>query len=235
MSGRVSLWQVLTGDVRGRGTLRTGPPGGIERVEHQIRERQLGIALTIDAALHHVLELPHVAGPGVIQQQLGRLARKSGKQGITQLPGHAVGEVLRQHQYVLAPLPQGGQSDDIKGKPVQQVVAKVPLVGQRRQVLVGGTHQPYIHLEGFGPTHPLEFTVFNDPQQFFLYPGAGGCQLVEEQSAAIGALEPALMALGCAGEGSCLVAEQLGFQQALAQGGAVDGDKALIPTPREIM
>jgi hypothetical protein len=43
------------------------------------------------------------------------------------------------------------------------------------------------------------------------------------------------MALGGAGEGSCLMAEQLGFQQALAQGGAVDGDKALIPTPREIM
>ncbi|MNC18537.1 hypothetical protein D3C75_664390 [compost metagenome] len=168
-------------------------------------------------------------------QQLGRLAGEAGKQRIPQLPGHAVGEVLRQHQYVFSPLPQRGQGDDIEGQPVQQIVTKLSPGRQLRQILVGGAHQAHIHLECLGAAHPLEFTVLYDPQQLLLHPGAGGGQLVEEQGAAIGSLEPALMTLGGAGEGARLVAEQLGFQQALAQGGAVDGDKALIPAIREIM
>ncbi len=146
-----------------------------------------------------------------------------------------MGEVLRQHQDVLAPLPQGGQGDDVERQPVQQIVAKLPLVGQRRQILVGGAHQAHVDLEGLGTADALEFTVLDDPQQLLLHPGAGGGQLVEEQGAAVGPLEAALMALGGPGEGARLVAEQLGLQQALAQGGAVDGDKALIPAIREIM
>ncbi len=118
---------------------------------------------------------------------------------------------------------------------IEQIVAKLPLVGQRREILVGGADQPHIHLEGLGPTHPLELAILDDPQQLLLHPGAGGCQLVEEEGAAIGPLEAALMALGRAGKRSRFVAEQLGLQQALAQGGAVDGDKALIPACREIM
>ncbi len=146
-----------------------------------------------------------------------------------------MGEVLRQHQNIVAPLPQGGQGDDVEGEPVEQIVAKLPLVGQRRQILVGGAHQPHIHLEGLGAAHPLELAVLDDPQQFFLHPGAGGGQLVKEERAAIGPLEATLVTFGGAGEGARLVAEQLGLQQALAQGGAVDGDKALIPARREIM
>ncbi len=146
-----------------------------------------------------------------------------------------MGEVCRQHQYILSSLPQGGQGNDIEGEPVQQVVAKVSSVSQRRQIFVGGTHQPHIHLEGLGPAHPLKLAVFDDPQQLLLHPGAGGGQLVEEEGAAIGPLEAALMALGGTGEGSRFVTKQLCLQQALAQGGAVDGDKALIPARREIM
>lgn len=114
-------------------------------------------------------------------------------------------------------------------------MAKLPLVGQRREILVGGADQPHIHLEGLGPTHPLELAILDDPQQLLLHPGAGGGQLVEEEGAAIGPLEAALMALGCTGKRPRFVTEQLGLQQALTQGGAVDGDKALIPARREIM
>lgn len=114
-------------------------------------------------------------------------------------------------------------------------MAKLTLVGQRREILVGGADQPHIHLEGLGPTHSLELAILDDSQQLLLHPGAGGGQLVKEQSAAICPLEAALMALGRTGKRSRLVTEQFGLQQALAQGGAVDGDKALIPARREIM
>lgn len=130
---------------------------------------------------------------------------------------------------------RGGQGDDIEGEPVQQVVTKLSFLCQCRQILVGGAHQPHIHLERLGSAHPLELPVLDDPQQFFLHPGAGGGQLVEEEGAAVGPLEAPLMTLGGASERARLVAKQLGLQQALAQGGAVDGDKALIPAIREIM
>ncbi len=146
-----------------------------------------------------------------------------------------MGKVLRQHQNVFPALAQRGQGDDVKGEAVEQIVAKLPLVGEGRQILVGGAHQPHIDLERLGTTDPLEFAIFDDPQQFLLHPGAGGGQLVEKQGAAVGPLKPPLVALGRAGEGARLVTEQLGFQQTLTQGGAVDGDKALIPARREIM
>jgi hypothetical protein len=47
--------------------------------------------------------------------------------------------------------------------------------------------------------------------------------LVEEQRAAVGQLEAALLAAGRAREGALLVAEQLGLQQGLGQRRAVDG------------
>ncbi len=146
-----------------------------------------------------------------------------------------MGEVLRQHQDIFPPLPQGGEGNHIKRESVQQIVAKQSFICQRREILVGSADQPHIHLEGLGPAHSLELAILDDPQQLLLHPGAGGGQLVEEEGAAIGPLEAALMALGCAGKGARLVTEQLGLQQTLAQSGAVDGDKALIPARREIM
>src|SRR4029079_17201667 len=46
--------------------------------------------------------------------------------------------------------------------------------------------------------------------------------LVEEERAAVGELEPAALAVGRAGERALLVAEQLALEQLLAERGAVD-------------
>ena len=52
--------------------------------------------------------------------------------------------------------------------------------------------------------------------------------LVEEQGPAFGKLDLADVGLDRAGEGAALVAEQLGFEQVLRDGGAVDGDEAAL-------
>ena len=66
--------------------------------------------------------------------------------------------------------------------------------------------------------------------------GLGGerhvADLVEEERAAIGLLNEAGPGLGRPGEGAGLVAEQLGLDQGLGQGRAIDRDEGLVGAPR---
>jgi hypothetical protein len=66
------------------------------------------------------------------------------------------------------------------------------------------------------------------PQQLDLEIRGKVADLVEEDRAAVGPLEPAELALDGPGEGPLLVAEQLAFEQGLGQGRAVDLDERLV-------
>ena len=80
-----------------------------------------------------------------------------------------------------------------------------------------------------GSLEPTRSNVFSckHAQQLGLHLQADVADLVEEQRAAVGQLEAAdLVAVG-AGERALDVAEQLAFQQARRQGGAVDLDERL--------
>src|SRR4051812_34604115 len=77
-----------------------------------------------------------------------------------------------------------------------------------------------------GPTaQPANFTVLEHAEQLGLQPGRKLGDLVQEQGAAVNQLEqPGLIRRGAV-EGTLTVPEQLGFEQSLGDGGAVDGGK----------
>ena len=76
--------------------------------------------------------------------------------------------------------------------------------------------------ERLGPADALELVLLQDAEDLGLRRQGQLADLVEEDRAPGGALEPAgLLAVG-AGERAPLVAEQLALDQALGQGAAVD-------------
>ncbi len=138
-----------------------------------------------------------------------------------QFGDHLHRKVVRQLHNVILPVPERGQAHHIEGQAIQQIPAKVPGVSHFGQIGVGGRHDPHINLDGFGAPNPLEFTVFDQAQQFFLQAQGHGAQFVEEQRAAVRPFKSPDMLFGRAGEGSCLVSKQLTLQQGLGNGATV--------------
>ena len=115
----------------------------------------------------------------------------------------------------------GGKVMTSKGEPVQKVQAEATRRREPRQILVGGRDHAHVRAQGPLAADPLVLAVFDDAQQLLLHEAGGGRQFVEKQGAAVGAFESALMGAGGAGERAGLVAEQLAFDQRVADGGAV--------------
>ena len=74
-------------------------------------------------------------------------------------------------------------------------------------------------------THALELALLQHAQQFDLQHAGGGVDFVEEDGAGVGGLEAPGAVLDGAGERAVHVAEQLAFQQILAQRPAIDAHK----------
>src|SRR5690606_14975540 len=72
---------------------------------------------------------------------------------------------------------------------------------------------------------PLELVLLEEAQQLDLDRRRDLADLVEEQRAAIGELEPPVLARHRAGEAALLVAEQLALEQRLGERGAVQLDE----------
>ena len=77
----------------------------------------------------------------------------------------------------------------------------------------------------------LELALLEHAEQLGLGFGGHLADLVEEERAAVGQLEPADPPGDGAGEGALLVAEQLALDQPRGQGGAVDLDERLVRAP----
>src|SRR5439155_22887477 len=74
-----------------------------------------------------------------------------------------------------------------------------------------------VHAERLRPAEPLELTLLKHPEDLGLGHRREVRDLVEEQGAAVGELEAALLPPRRAGERALLVAEQLRLEQRLGQ------------------
>jgi hypothetical protein len=157
-------------------------------------------------------------------QRLDRVVVQVGD-GLADAAGVVAEEVDGQLEDVLLALPQrgGAQADDVE--PVVQVLAEPPGADQRLEVLVGGRHDPDVDGDRLRAADALEGLPLQDAQQLGLDLEVDVADLVEEQRAAVGLLEPPDAVAVGAGEGPLDVAEQLALQQALRQGRAVDLDE----------
>ena len=81
----------------------------------------------------------------------------------------------------------------------------------------------------------LEHALLQHAQQLHLHGRAHVPDLVEEECTALGDFEPALAGGDGAGEGTLLMAEQLGFEQVSGNGAAVHRHEGAAVTRTQIM
>ena len=143
--------------------------------------------------------------------------------------------MARQHSDVLAPLTQGRQAQPNHIEPVKQVLAEGAVFHPLLQVLVGGSNHTHIGFHRAMTAHPVEMAVAEDPQQPGLQVKRHVADLIEEQGAAIGLLEAAAAHGLRAGEGTALMAKQLGLQQILGNSRRVDRHKGPVGTWRMLV
>uniref|UniRef100_A0A0N5A5Z1 PE-PGRS family protein n=1 Tax=Parastrongyloides trichosuri TaxID=131310 RepID=A0A0N5A5Z1_PARTI len=182
-------------------------------------------------AVHGVFQLAHVAGPAVSDQGASGLRADGARR-------HAVGggvfldEVVGQHGDVAGAFAQRRQAQVHDVQPVQQVFAERPLGHRLGQVAVGGGDDADVDGHRLGAADAVDHPLLNGAQQLGLKAGVHFADFVQQKRAAVGLLELADAARHGAGKGPLLVTEQLGFQQVIRDGGAVDADEGLVRTTR---
>ena len=116
-----------------------------------------------------------------------------------------------------------------------EVLAELTGLARLLERLVGGGHDPRVDADRRVAADAREHPVLEHVQQLGLERRAHLADLVEQDGAALRQLELALLALMGAGERATLVAEQLGLQQIVRDGGAVDLDERLLAPIRLVV
>ena len=140
--------------------------------------------------------------------------------------------MLQQEQNVLPPLPEGRHRHRQGVQPVVEIPAEASLLHHLLQGLVGGRHDPHVHVDDAAAAHPHHFPLLEDSQQLHLHGGTHPLHLVQKQGSLVGKFKkPRASPLLRPGEGSLLVAEQLALQEIFRHGRHVDGDKRAAGPP----
>ena len=144
-------------------------------------------------------------------------------------------EVLAQQRDVVLALHQGRDLQGDHVDAVVEVLAEVAPLHFALQVLVGGGQDPEIHGDFRGAAHPHQGLFLEHPQQLDLHGGGHLADLVQEDGAAGGDLQQPFLHPPGPGEGLLFVAEELVGQQFLAEGAAVDGQKAFFGPQAQVV
>ena len=110
-------------------------------------------------------------------------------------------------------------------QPVEEVLAERPFGDHVPKIAVGRRDDAHVDAShrAIG-ADLLQFAGFHEPQQQPLHPQRHLADFVEEDAAAVGHLELALLVSIGTGEAALHVTEELGLQQRFGQTGAVDGN-----------
>ena len=185
------------------------------------------VAAQDDGPLHDVFQLPDVAGPGIADEDLEGFRGDAGLVPEVFLDIF-FDEVDRQHGDVLPALAQGRQVEVDHVEAIEEVLPEAAGFHFFFEVAVGGGHHPDVHLDGAGAPHPFELHLLEDPEELDLEALGHLGDFVHEQGAVVGQFEAAFAHGHGVGEGAALVAEELALQEGFGEGGAVDGDEALV-------
>ena len=110
---------------------------------------------------------------------------------------------------------------------VEQVFAEAAVLHVGDQVAVGRGDQPHVDLDRLARADRLDLAFLDRAQELHLRGRRQFADLVEEQRAACGFDELADVAVGGAGEGALLVAEQDRLDEIVGDGAAIDRDERL--------
>ena len=177
--------------------------------------------------LHHVDQLPHIAGPLVLRQRL------HGPTGdAVHIPADPAPQklevALRQARDILSTVLERGERQGHDPEPIVEVPAEAALADIILKVPVGGGHDAHVHRYLLLCPQAPHLAVLEHPQELDLEVRLHFGDLVEENCAAVGHLKAAAAGADRACESPSLVAEQLTLQQRLRQGAAVDGHERAV-------
>src|SRR6187397_2128708 len=134
--------------------------------------------------------------------------------------------MVYERRQILPPLPQRRHRDRKNVEPVVQVPAERASVHFLREVAVGGGDDQNVYSRRPRAAETLELSLLQYPKKVRLQFERQLANLVQEQGATIGQLEPPGLRRVRAGEGAAFAPEQLTLDEAGGQGTAVDHHEA---------
>ena len=137
-------------------------------------------------------------------------------------------EMAEEPPEVVPALAQGGDEQLVSRQPVEERRAEAPRFDRPFEVGVGRRDQPHVHLLRSGAADALDLAGLDHPQQHHLHLGRGLADLVQEQRAAVGALEVAGLVAHRAGVGPLGRSEQLGGGERRRDGAHVHRQEGLV-------
>ncbi len=171
-----------------------------------------------------MVELPHVARPGVTADRLERAGVET-RELTAVVAAMAAQEEIGEARHVLPPLAQRRQVDLDGVEPVEQVLAETTFGDLAVEVGVGGGHDAHVHPSSVRRTQAFELAGFEHPQELRLLRRQDVGDFVEEEGAAVRGFEAAhAVPLGI-GEGAPHVAEELAFEDPFGECPGVDRDE----------
>jgi hypothetical protein len=206
------------------GLLAEGADRQFAQVFGQMRGLDAGAGGERDAALDDVFQFAHVAGKVVGAQQFERVGGEFGDV-LAHQRAHACAGSGRP---AAARLPGARRARDVQVDDVEaevEVLAEAAALHHVLHVAVGGGDEAHVDFHRRGGAERQHLLFLDHAQQLDLHGRRHFGDLVEEQRAAVGRLEQALLVGVGAGEGALGVAEQLVGQQLLVEGAAVHRDE----------
>ena len=186
-------------------------------------------------AAQAVLQLTHVAEPGVVAQQALRRRRQA---QIAQSEARTVvlKEGAGQRQQIRTPaFTQRWYPERIDAQAVIEVFTEMPGGDLRLEIAIGGRDDTHIDPDYAIAAQRLQLALLQDPKQLGLQRQRQLADLIQQQGAAIRHHEVATVIMGRAREGATPMPEQRAFDQVRRQGGAVDAHQRTRSPPGSIV
>src|SRR5438552_3349644 len=154
-----------------------------------------------DGPLDHVLELPHIARPGIPDESVQAL-RSDGLDALLEPATQLREEVLGEQRDVLGALAQRRHAHGEDGQPVEEIASERAPLDLGLEVLVGGGDEADVDVDGPVGAHRGHLLLLDGPQELALEVQGHLPDLVEEEGAAVGHLEVAAPVLARPREGA---------------------------------
>src|SRR5579863_2923283 len=145
-----------------------------------------------NAALDGIFKLADIARPIVIHQRTHGVTRKLARSKVV-FARVLIEKVLGQKRNVFAAGTQRWQVDSDHVEPVKEIFAEVAVAHRLAEIDVGSGQDAHVHLDLLDTAQMHEAFVLQNPQDFGLRVQAHGGDLIEEERAAVGNFEEALL------------------------------------------
>src|ERR1700682_5017490 len=215
VAGKRALYQVMLDIVKAHVfEARSGAGSGCAQSEIGGANQRAGSEE--NAALDRVIELPHIARPRMLVEELHRHGIETGD-GFAIALRVAAQEVMRQKIDVFFAFAQRRQMNFDGVEPKEQILAEASGSGFGSDVNIGGSDDADLDATRAGGTDALQLTGFENAQELGLKFQRHVRDFVEEKSPVVGKLKAPDAVDAGVSEGALDVAEKLALEDAFGE------------------